>query len=371
MLPYYFLVASIPLVCLLSRAMRECDRRRVLKRRFIALGTLRTGGAPAAVFFLGLFCLLSLRDLSVGVDTARYAWHFEQVAGLPREELFDYRDAEWGYFGLGWLVAVCGGDFRTFLVVIAALCTLPTGYLYATRSPSPLLSLSLYMILPTFMISFSGLRQAVAVALGVPVFCAVSKRRWLRAILWVGVATLFHRSAAVLLLMLPVFGRRFRAVHLPLFALLCGGIYAAKGPLFRFLVSLFGASAADRYGQTVETGGTTMILLLGGFLFLAFFVPREAEIDRETRGLRNLLAISLLIQLFSPVSTLSMRLNYYFLLFVPLCLSRVLTVRRGRLEIFLCGVVRAALAVFFIFYFFARTAVTDSLGIYPYVPLWT
>ncbi len=367
MLPYYLLVAMPCFVWLLSRAMRECDRRRVLKRRFIGLGTLRVGGASAAVFFLGLFFLLSLRDLSIGVDTVRYAWHFEKVSELSWEELLDYRDAEWGYFGLGKLVASCGGDFRAFLAVVAALCTLPTGYLYATRSPAPLLSLSLYMILPTFMISFSGLRQAVAVALGVPVFCAVSKRRWFRAILWVGVATLFHRSAAVLLLMLPLFGRRFRAVHLPLYALLCGGIYAARGPLLRFLVSLLGESAAERYGQTVETGGSTMILLLGGFLFLAFFVPREVELDRETRGLRNLLALSLLIQLFSPVSTLSMRLNYYFLLFVPLCLARVLTVRRGRLEIFLCGVLRAALTVFFVCYFFSRTTVTDSLGIYPYI----
>ncbi len=319
-----------------------------------------------AVFFLIYFLLLALRHEWLGTDTWRYLQHFERISHLDWTELPDYRDSEWGYLALNKLVAVCGGNGRAFLWVSAALSVLPVAVLYATRVESPLLAISLFLVLPVFMMGFSGIRQAIAMALGAWVYLATVRRRWWLALPLALLAYMFHKSGIVLLALYPLYHLRLRPRHLPLLLVVYAGVYAVKERAFSLLVSLLGEDMSDRYGEITETGGVTMLILFVLFLLYAFLLPDERTLDPETRGMRNFLALSVLIQLFSPISTISMRLNYYFILFIPILLSRV-SARRGHADAFLTGLIRVGMTVFFLVYYFTRTVRTDSLHIYPYM----
>ncbi len=355
MLPYYLLIL-LPLLLSTPEYLLPSSQAR---RRWIRV--------PIVLFFAGLFCLLSLRDVSVGVDTPQYAWHFDRVAELEWGEIWEYRRGEWAFFLLCKLVATLGGGYRTMLVVTAAICVLPVAYLYATRSESPSLTLTLYPVLPIFMMNFSGLRQAIAVALAVPVFCAAVRKRWVRALLWVALAFCFHRTALVLLLLIPAVHIRLRSRHLPALALLYAVVYALRRPLFAFCLRLLGET--ERYGEMTESGGGSMLLLFAGCLLLAYLVPEETELDRETDGMRTLLSIAVLLQLFSSVHPLSMRMNYYFILFIPPLLGRVLCAR-GRLASPLSGALRVAMSMFFVAFYITRIMNGNSLRIYPYQAFW-
>ncbi len=355
MLPYYLLV-SIPLFLSTPEYLLPPSEKRT---RLLRL--------PMVLFFLGLLCLLSLRHVLVGVDTVRYVWHFEQVARIPWRAVFAYREGEWAFFLLCKLIAVLGGDARTMLVLVSLLCVLPVAVFYVRFAESPSLTLAMYPVLPIFMMNFSGLRQAIATALAVPVFCAAVKRQWWQAVLWVGAAFCFHRSAAVLLLLIPAVHLRLKVRHLPVLGGLYAVVYAARRPLFSLCLRLLGET--NRYDEMTETGGVGMLLLFLGCLLLAFLIPEEACMDAETRGMRNLLALSVLLQLFSTVHPLSMRMNYYFILFIPPLMGRVLTAK-GRLSSTLAGGVRAAMAAFLIIFYILRIVESDSLGIYPYRPFW-
>ncbi len=359
MLPYYLLVA-VPTVFGLTITVVDLCRGR---RRDLSLRVFM------ALFFLGYILLLACRHTYIGLDTANYGRHFAKVAGMEWGDILHYRDSDWAYFFLCKLIAMCGGDFRVLLVVVAVLTAVPVGILYAERSKSPLLSVSLYLILPVFMLGFSGLRQAVAVALGAMAYRAVVARRWGWAVFWIISAVLFHRSAFVLIMLIPLRFFRLRAGHLPILAALYSGVYVMKEPVFGFLLSLLGEASADRYGTIRQTGGTTMILLFALILVMAFLLPVESELDEETCYMRNLLALALFIQLFSSISTLSMRLNYYFILYIPLLLSRILTAR-ARVEKLLTWGARGGMTAFFLTYYFTQTTVTDSLRIYPYIHFW-
>ncbi len=355
MLPYYLLVA-IPLFLSTPEYLFPPSR-----------GRTRWNRVPVWLFFIGLFCLLSLRHLSIGVDTARYAWHFKQLAKLPWKKFLAYRDGEWAFFLLCKVIATLGGNERTMLVVSALLCVLPVAVLYVTRTVSPSLTLSMYPVLPIFMMSFSGLRQAIAVSLAVPVYCAVVKKQWIRAFLWMALAFFFHRTALVLLLFIPALRMRLRLSHLPALLVLYAAVYAARRPLFSICLRILGES--DRYEEMTESGGGSMLLLFVGCLLLSFLIPFETSLDDETRGMRNLLSIAVLIQLFSSVHPLSMRMNYYFILFIPLFMGRVLSVE-GRMAASLASALRLSMAAFFVVFYIARIMVSDSLAIYPYRPFW-
>ena len=53
-----------------------------------------------------------------------------------------------------------------------------------------------------------------------------------------------------------------------------------------------------------------MLILFALFTVFAFIIPDELIIDKETTGLRNFLLLSLVLQMFAPLHSLAMRLNY-------------------------------------------------------------
>ncbi len=355
MLPYYLLV-SLPLFLSTPEYLLSPSKQRTRLLR-----------VPVLLFFLGCFCLLACRHVSIGTDTARYVWHFRRISDVSWEDIRTYRDGEWAFFVLCKLISDAGGNERTLLAVAAILCVLPVMLLYVTRTSSPSLTLSMYPVLPIFMMSFSGLRQAIAVALAAPVYCAAVKKQWWRALVWVALAVLFHRTAAVLLFLIPAVHIRLRRRHLPVLCMLYVGVYAARRPLFSLCLRILGE--AERYDEITDTGSISMILLFVICLFIAFLIPDERALDEESKGMRTLLAIAVLIQLFSTVHPLSMRMNYYFILFVPLLMGRVLSAK-GQLAPSLAALWRAAMAAFFVIFYIIRIMESDSLGIYPFRPFW-
>ena len=64
-----------------------------------------------------------------------------------------------------------------------------------------------------------------------------------------------------------------------------------------------------------QTGAFTMLMLFVMFAVFAFLVPDDATLDAETIGLRNFLLLSIVLQMFAPLHTLAMRMNYYYIIF--------------------------------------------------------
>jgi hypothetical protein len=61
-----------------------------------------------------------------------------------------------------------------------------------------------------------------------------------------------------------------------------------------------------------------MLILFLIFTVFAYLVPDESKLDPDTIGMRNFLLLAVAIQMFAPLHSLAMRMNYYYIVFIPL-----------------------------------------------------
>ena len=113
-----------------------------------------------------------------------------------------------------------------------------------------------------------------------------------------------------------------------------------------------------------------MIFLFAAFAVFAFLVSDDSRLDSETIGLRNYLLLALMLQMFAPLHSLAMRMNYYYIIFIPLLIPKILEYKSERYrQVAIVG--RHVMVVFFLVYFiFGAYAGEDSLNVYQYHFFW-
>ena len=125
----------------------------------------------------------------------------------------------------------------------------------------------------------------------------------------------------------------------------------------------------DYDASVTQTGAYTMLILFVVFAIFAFLIPEETLLDRETIGLRNFLLLSVVLQMFAPLHTIAMRMNYYYIIFIPLLIPKIIKCRSkrwGRVAI----VGRNVMVIFFLIYFFANAYTGGNLNVFPYHFFW-
>lgn len=357
MVPYYILVA-VPF--LMSVVQFESHARRMTQKK---------KNWPILLFFAIYAFLLACRDITVGLDTTQYSVLFERSAVTTWETIFSTIHQEGGYMVLNKVITSLQGDFRVFLIVVAVITAIPLAKLYFDESDNSMVSIALFLVLPVYLMNFSGIRQGLAISMGVWAFYMVKKKRLIPFILIVLLAMSFHTSAFILFPMYPAYHMRFRKVHIFLFAPIYLLVFLFNEQIFRFVVPLLGSGYSELLGDLTNTGAYTMLILFGVFLVYSFLAPAEEEVDDETRGLRNLLLIAFALQMFAPLNRLAMRLNYYYIVYIPVLMPRV-TSRFKWVSPFLRDVINIVMIAFFIGYYFITALNTDAMGIYPYTPFW-
>ena len=178
----------------------------------------------------------------------------------------------------------------------------------------------------------------------------------------------FHRSAFILLLLYPVYYLRLKKLVslLPIGATIFV-VFLFRAPIFSAIYVFF----RDFYDYEIsETGAYKIFLLLLVFVGFSFVISKNSELDDETVGLRNILCLCAVLQIFAGLSSLVMRFNYYFLLFVPIVIPRIMKYSsfKNRRIAYISEVVMNG---FFTFYFFYNTVFgSDTLQLYPYSFFW-
>ena len=96
--------------------------------------------------------------------------------------------------------------------------------------------------------------------------------------------------------------------------------------------------------------------------------------DKETLALRNILVLTTALQSFSLVHPLAMRINYYFIIFVPIAMARILPCAK---DVFkpISRWIEGAINIFFTAYFLfviwnEYSTGLSTLRTVPYVPFW-
>ncbi|MBR6559015.1 MAG: EpsG family protein [Clostridia bacterium] len=323
------------------------------------------------LFFLGLFVLLALRDITVGTDLRTYKVIFETCFDSAFESLSDLQ-WELGYTVYNKIVAMVSTNYRFFLILTAVFVLIPVYKLYSKETKFSFLAIVLFINMPCFLMIFSGLRQAMAISIGVLAYMAVENRRYILSILLVILAIAFHVSAFVLFLIYPAFLFRIKTKHLLYIVPVLIAIYLFRVPMLNFLIGFLPTHYVTFYGEVRQTGALGMMLLFLVFFVFSFTILDENAMSKRDYFMRNVLLISTVFQFFVPIHGLIQRASYYFLIFVPISIISVVQAPKKWLK----NVSDAAIIVmgcFFALYFFYNGLFsTDNLlDVFPYKFFWS
>ena len=323
------------------------------------------------VFFVLLTILVACRHESVGTDTRNYVYFFERFSAMSWGEV-GQDSLEYGYAHFNKVVSLISEEPQFFFVITAVVTGAMIYPTYKRLSFDPTLSIILFCIMSTFCMLFSGIRQMLAIGLGFIAYDFTRKRKLIPFLLIVCIASLFHTSAFMLIFMYPLYHAKITKKWLYIVVPVVAVVFLFNRQIFSVL-SVFIERYTRFTGGVSSTGAYTMLVLFAIFAVFAFLIPDESKLDQETIGLRNFLLFSLVLQMFTPLHTLAMRMNYYYIIFIPLLLPKIIASRSERWnQVAVLG--RHVMVVFFLAYFLINaymTAGTNScLHVFPYHFFW-
>lgn len=320
-------------------------------------------------FFIILFLLLALRKDDVGIDLNNYKTIFNSVTRSDWVNLQNNK-IEYGYLLYNKLLSSINNNFQFFMACTALITVFPIAFLFYRESEDALLSISIFCVLSNFCMLFSGLRQSIAIAFTVPAYYCAKNKKLLWFIIFVFLAFNFHRSAMIMLLIYPLYNITISKKSIFFIAPAMIAIFIFRSKIFDFLINFIGDEYQLKYGSQIDTGAYTTLILFIMFALYAFLAIDDKKIDKDILGLRNILLLAICIQFFASLNSVAMRMNYYFITFIPVLISKTYYYCK-EIDRSIVNLVNIVITVFFIGYFFYNANHgADILQIFPYSLFW-
>ena len=174
-------------------------------------------------FALACWLLASLRYVT-GFDYRSYETAFQNITAGGLSSLTVSGKIEPGYILLNLVTDFLGGGYRALLFLVHLLFTLLVFLWIERYSPSPWLSVYLFITLQYFAMSMNLLRQSLAAAAILWTYPFLQRRRFLPFCAVTLLAFCFHRSALFMLPFYFLLNLRVSRRHYTAAAILAGQI---------------------------------------------------------------------------------------------------------------------------------------------------
>lgn len=311
------------------------------------------------------FCLLAslnwillsgLRHLSIGADTLKYGYYFEQTDNISWVTLWNERvnifihgsmGKDPGYIVFQKLIQEFTTNYRVYLILIAVIFTVPLGIWIYKNSSDSLMSFLIYSCLFYSFFSITGTRQTIATAMVVFVGYKYIKQRnlWIFLLL-ILIATSIHFSAICYFPFYFMANKEITNKYL----ILCGctfmGIFIFKNNIFRLGSKLIGY---DQYLPYQGAGTWTFTIFLISLLIVTLMKRNEILMNNaRAKHYINALLISVLLIPFTFVNPAAMRVIQYFSLFIILLVPEIIKSFQKKEKFFVLLVAASTLIILLI-----------------------
>lgn len=321
------------------------------------------------LFWIMLTALLMLRHPSVGTDTQSYIVFFNSIGAMDWSSVIEHHySIEVGFSIFAKLISCISTQPQFFIVATSLIVSAMIFPTYYRLLEDASLTIVLFCTMSTFVMMFSGIRQMMAIAIGFIAYEFTRRKKLFPFILAVAVALTFHSSAFMLIFMYPLYHAKITKKWLYTIVPLMLAMFIFNREIFSVL-SLILEHYTRFSAEETSTGAYAMLALFAVFAVFAFIIPDDSLLDEETIGLRNFLLLSLFIQMFAPLHMLAMRMNYYYIIFIPLLLPKIIQTKSVRWrQVAIAG--RYVMVVFFLLYFFVSASGEGALDVFPYHFFW-
>lgn len=280
--------------------------------------------------------------------------------------------------GFNWLAkavyGLCGYENYLLLFAIYAVMTI-LAMLAVIRQQAEnfCFSFFLFMMFGYYFQSFNTMRYYFALSLSLLAMTCLMRRQYAGFVILVLLASLFHKTALITLLLYPVAVRRWKKRELAAGVVPGLAVLLFHEKAMELLLSLY-----PSWEGTVDLAAGTSISWVNiakclAVLLLAYYVKADEDPDtfrgRQLVMYRNCAYIGLLLYVFGwfipEVSRICYYLTFTQIFYLPMLLSGLPETEKGRRQKKLLTILVIAAALVF-FALFLRTAYRDTIKILPY-----
>lgn len=280
--------------------------------------------------------------------------------------------------GFNWLAkavyGLCGYENYLLLFAIYAVMTI-LAMLAVIRQQAEnfCFSFFLFMMFGYYFQSFNTMRYYFALSLSLLAMTCLLRRQYAGFVILVLLASLFHKTALITLLLYPVAVRRWKKRELAAGVVPGLAVLLFHEKAMELLLSLY-----PSWEGTVDLAAGTSISWVNiakclAVLLLAYYVKADEDPDtfrgRQLVMYRNSAYIGLLLYVFGwfipEVSRICYYLTFTQIFYLPMLLSGLPETEKGRRQKKLLTILVIAAALVF-FALFLRTAYRDTIKILPY-----
>lgn len=280
-----------------------------------------------AICFLLFFILVGFRSFETGNDTKTYVDSFNNASTYQWEYLSKTR-FEPGFTSFEVIISHITNSSRIFLLILSGLFNYGVYRFIKKYSKNYFLSVIMYVCLLFFYFSMTGLRQFFAIIFVLYSFRFIKAKQLLPFLFLVLIATCFHTTSIVCLLLYPMYHIRFswaRCLSLVVVSLVAMIFLADIADNF---LGAFGWG--DMY--TIRNTGYSLANLLYFLVYISMFIFsvflykikfKTVQDEKEDNFYLYVLLASALINLIAVRMNVLSRLADYFAIFSIIALPNI------------------------------------------------
>ena len=288
---------------------------------------------------------------------------FELLADKNIEFAFAYSEKDPVFYVLLSLLGKVTDNYSVLFAIVAALFTITVWVYIYKYSDDPVLSVIVLLAFNLYQFSLTGMRQTIAISFVVLAIMAVHEEKKIIPYIWVLIASLFHSSALVCLI-IPILSKiRLSTVAIRIAAIPLVICFVFRNSIAGILVELVSERG---YGIDLSTSGYTMMLVAFIlFLMAALFVEEYAYFDEKYHISYMLLIVAVFFETLVTAQNIFFRIAFYFLIVLITVVPNVAerAINDNSRKILKVGLY-VVLSVQYLFY------TVGSCNVLPYTTFW-
>lgn len=275
---------------------------------------------------VGLIFVICLRKvIAVGIDMVKYSCYYEDVSHLSWKDTIIYCDRESiGYYFLSWISSHLGISFEFFISSLSGIAIIIWCYYIGKYSDSIFISYLCVLGLGVYTIAFSGIRQALAMAMTCLLIDSFTEKKYLKAVLFFVIGLSMHYAIIVIIPYLLMSRIKVNKLIALCYLIMIGLFLTFRVQIGMLVTRLFWSKYLGFYNSTGLVGGMTLLCIFVQALFFLMYYDQIIQPGSKERDLFNALFLTALIQSASAYAYAFTRINlFYMLAFMSLGIPKI------------------------------------------------
>lgn len=259
----------------------------------VLISTKRTKGAKIylKITFFMFGILLMFRAINVGNDTDQYTYIFNNISQASNIQSYITNSRfEIGYIYLNKLLSLISDNPQIIFIITGAFTALSFGRFIYKYSELPWMSTFMFLTLQFFDLSMSGVRQIVSITILLFSYDFIVKRKFIKFLLLVLLASTIHTSAILFLIIYPLTsklkGKKFYIVS----TITCIGIFLGFQYIIPFIGKMFPQyiKYLTNDASSYSTSPKLAIFLMLALWLIMFIIAKKANIKNQFNKVSNM-----------------------------------------------------------------------------------